>query len=153
VSDQPELAVLRLIDRGDLVAQCNISRLTPLAAGEQLTLEGFQDDLKRSLRTTFGEFVEAGESLSDSGLRALRVVVAASVSEVPIHYVFYHLSDDHQNRVSIAFTMDAEMVERFGRSEETLISSFAFGETPRTSESTKREAQSQAKKSTNTKNK
>jgi hypothetical protein len=45
---------------------------------------------------------------------------------VPIHYVVCHLSDDHQNRVSLAFTMDADNVERFGRSEETLIGSLQF---------------------------
>lgn len=130
VADQPDLAVLRLIDRGDLVAQGNISRLNPLGEGEQLTLEAFQDSLKKSLGTTFGDFVEAGESLSDSGLRVLRVVISATVSEVPIHYVFYHLSDDHQNRLSLAFTMDADNVERFGRAEETLIGSLQFTTQP-----------------------
>jgi len=126
VSDQPDLTVIRLIERGDLVAQGNISRLSPLGEGEQLTLEAFQANLKKSLGTTFVDFVEAGESLSDSGLRVLRVVISANVSEVPIHYVFYHLSDDHQNRLSLAFTMDADNVERFGRAEETLIGSLQF---------------------------
>ncbi len=128
VSDQPDLAVLRLIDRGDLVAQCNVSPLKPLGPGEQLTLEAFREGLKKGLGNSFGEFVEAGESLSDSQLRMLRVVIAAKVSEVPIHYVFYHVSDDHQNRLSLAFTMDAEQAERFGRSEETLLSSLRFSE-------------------------
>jgi len=126
VSDQPDVTVLRLIDRGDLVAQCNISKLSPLGEGEQLTLEAYQENLKKSLGTTFVDLVEGGESLSDSGLRVLRVVASASVSEVPIQYVFYHLSDDHQRRLSLAFTMDAEQVERFGRAEETLISSLQF---------------------------
>jgi hypothetical protein len=126
VSDQADLTVIRLIERGDLVAQGNASRLSPLGEGEQLTLEAFQANLKKSLGTTFGDFVEAGESLSDSGLRVLRVVISATVSEVPIHYVFYHLSDDHQNRLSLAFTMDADNVERFGRAEETLIGSLQF---------------------------
>lgn len=126
VSDQADLTVIRLIERGDLVAQGNVSRLSLLGEGEQLTLEAFQANLKKSLGTTFVDFVEAGESLSDSGLRVLRVVISANVSEVPIHYVFYHLSDDHQNRLSLAFTMDADNVERFGRAEETLIGSLQF---------------------------
>jgi hypothetical protein len=130
VSDQPDLAVLRLIERGDLVAQCNISRLNPLPAGEQLTLEAFQASLKKSLGTTFVDFLEAGESLSDSGLRVLRVVISAEVSEVAIQYVFYHLSDDQQNRLSLALTMDADNVERFGRAEETLIGSLQFTSKP-----------------------
>ena len=126
VNDQNDLTVIRLVERGDLVAQANISRLSPLGEGEQLTLEAFQAGLQKSLGSTFVDFIEAGESLSDSGLRVLRVVISATVSEVPIHYVFYHLSDDHQNRLSLAFTMDADNVERFGRAEETLISSLQF---------------------------
>jgi hypothetical protein len=150
VSDQPQLAVLRLLDGDALVAQCNISRLTPLPAGEQLTLEGFQQDLKRSLAKSFGDFVEASESLSESGLRVLRVVVAANVSDVPIQYVFYHLSDDRQNRASLAFTMDAEMVERFGRADETLVGSFTFTKLPesRTPSTGKPSPQKQAQKPT-----
>lgn len=126
VNDQSDLTVIRLIDRGDLVAQANVSRLSPLGEGEQLTLEAFQAGLQKSLGSTFVDFVEAGESLSDSGLRVLRVVISATVSEVPIHYVFYHLSDDHQNRLSLALTMDADNVERCGRAEETLINSLQF---------------------------
>lgn len=145
VSDQSDLTVIRLTDRGDLVAQANISRLSPLGEGEQLTLEAFQAGLKSSLGTTFGDFVEAGESLSDSGLRVLRVVVSATVSEVPIHYVFYHLSDDHQNRLSLAFTMDADNAERFARAEETLISSLRF--TDRAEEPATRPGVSARKKS------
>jgi hypothetical protein len=126
VSDQPEAAVLRYMERGDLVAQCNLSRLKPLGKGEQLTLEAFQENLRGSLGSTFREYVEAGESLTEGGLRVLRVVISASVSDVPIQYVFFHLSDDHQNRLSLAITMDAEQAERFGRAEETLINSLQF---------------------------
>jgi hypothetical protein len=126
VADQPNLAVLRLLEEGDMVAQCNISRLTPLAVGEQLTLEGFQADLKRSLGGSLQEFVEGSESLNESGLRVLRVTAAAMVADVPIHYVFYHVSDDRQNRVSLAFTMDAELAERFARSDDMLVGSLLF---------------------------
>ena len=148
VSDQPDLAVMRLIERGDLIAQCNLTRLPPLGAGEQLTLEAFQASLKKSLGTTFGDFIEAGESLSDSGLRVLRVTIAATVSEVPIHYAFYHLSDDHQNRTTLAFTMDNDNVERFGRAEETLVSSFQFIGQPATSEPAKTATQAKNAKPT-----
>jgi hypothetical protein len=126
VSDQPDLVVLRNLDRGELVAQCNLSTLAPLGKGEQLTLEGYQLHLKKSLSTSFREFIEAGESVNESGIRVLRVVATGSISDVPLHWVFYHLSDDQGHRVTLAFTMDAENAPKFGRAEETLISSFYF---------------------------
>src|SRR5262245_33506574 len=51
--ERSDITVLRLVDRGDLIAQCNITPRPPLAAGEQLSMEGFQDDVKRVLGDNF----------------------------------------------------------------------------------------------------
>jgi Family of unknown function (DUF6263) len=129
VTDQRDLTVLRYLQRGDVLAQCNVSSLAPLNKGEQLTLEGFQAHLRQSLKDSLGEFVEGGEQLNESGVRVLRVVATGTIAEVPLQWVFYHLSDDQAHRVSIAITVNAEHAERFGRAEETLINSFYFSPT------------------------
>ena len=38
--ERGDLTVLRLVDRGDLIAQCNITPLAPLAKDQQLSMEG-----------------------------------------------------------------------------------------------------------------
>src|SRR5205085_5013525 len=73
--ERGDLTVLRLVDRGDLIAQCNITPLAPLAKDQQLSMEGFQEDVKRVLGKNFEEMIEATEEIGENGLRTLRVVV------------------------------------------------------------------------------
>lgn len=145
VADQDQMAILRLMDRGEMVAQCNLSRLDGLGTGEQLSLEGFQQDIKSSLKGTFSEFIEATQSLNDNKLRVLRVVASGVVSEVPIHWVFYHISDDGGNRVSLVFTMDSEMAERFAQHDQTLLGTLQISPPSDGSVKEKQEAKKPAK--------
>jgi hypothetical protein len=124
--DRHDVAILRLVDRGDLIAQCNISRLPQLAKGEQLTLEAFQGDVKKTLGQSFGQIAEASQEASDGGLRTLRVVVSGSTADIPIQWTYYHLSDDVGNRAALVFTIEGDLVERFAQIDRELIAAFRF---------------------------
>lgn len=125
MADRHDVTILRLIDRGDLVAQCNISRLPQLAQGEQLALEVFQDDVKKTLGKNFGQIVEASqESLGE--LRSLRVVVSGTASELPIQWMYYHLSDAAGNRVALVFTIEGSLVEKYPQIDRELVNGLRF---------------------------
>lgn len=124
--DRHDATILRLVDRGDLVAQCNISRLPALAKGGQLTLEAFQDDVKKTLGKNFGQIVEAAQETGDNGIRLLRVIVSGSTAELPIQWSYYHLSDATGNRTSFVFTIEGSLVERFAQIDRELVSAFRF---------------------------
>ncbi len=124
--DRQDVAVLRFVERGDLVAQCNLSPLPSLAAEEQFGMEEFQQDIKRILDENFGQFVTASESRTEDGLHVMRVVAAGTVSELPIHWVYYHLGNQAGRRASCVFTLEADLVDRFGGADQSLISSFRF---------------------------
>lgn len=130
MTDRYDVAVMRLIDRGDLVAQCNVSKLPGLPKGEQLTLEGFQQDVKKSLGKSFAQFLEASEDKNDSGIRVLRVTVAGLASELPIQWTYFHLSDDRGRRASLAFTLESKLVEKFAGIDRELVSGFRFLDVP-----------------------
>jgi hypothetical protein len=124
--ERHDVTVLRLIDRGDLIAQCNITPRPPLGKDEQFTMEGFQDDVKRVLSKNFEEMVEATEETSDSGMRVLRVVVAGKVGELPIQWTYYHLSDNKGRRASLVFTLESSLLDRFAHIDRELIGNFRF---------------------------
>jgi hypothetical protein len=128
ILERPDLTVLRLVDRGDLVSQCNISPLPVLAKGEQLSMEGFQTEVKRVLGKNFEEMVEATEEVSESGLRILRVVVAGKAGELPIQWTYYHVSDEAGHRASLVFTIESNLLERFASVDRELIANFEFVE-------------------------
>jgi hypothetical protein len=124
--DRHDATILRLVDRGDLVAQCNISPLPALPEGQALDLAGFQNDVKQALGKNFGEVVEAAQEAGDDGIAVQRVTVSGSAGELPIQWTYYHLFDDKGHRASLVFTIEGSLVERFAQIDRELISGFHF---------------------------
>ena len=126
--DRENVTVLRLVDEGDFVGQCNVSRLSNLPEGKQLSLEEFQADIQKSLADSFGQFVEASQATTKDGMRILRVAVAGSTSDVPIHWIYFHLANDKGQRASCVFTMQSKLIERFGAADSVVVSSLQLRE-------------------------
>jgi len=133
--DRENVTVLRLVDDGDFVGQCNVSRLSDLAEGKHLSLEEFQADVQKSLADSFGQFVDASQATTKGGLRILRVAVAGTASNVPIHWIYYHLANDNGRRVSCVFTMQSKLMERFGSADSVVVSSLQVRERPASDDS------------------
>jgi len=124
--ERGDLTVLRLVDRGDLIAQCNITPLAPLAKDQQLTMEGFQEEVKRVLGKNFEQMAEATEETAENGLRILRLVVTGNVGELPIQWTYYHLDGDQGRRASLVFTLEASLISRFAHIDRELIANFRY---------------------------
>jgi hypothetical protein len=124
--DEHDLAVLRLIDRGELVAQCNVAPLPKVKPGRQTTLAKFQEDIREALGDHFGEFVEAARRTGESNYRVLRVVVRGLVSDLPIQWNYYLIADEHGHQVAFTFTVEASLVERLGRADRELVDTLRF---------------------------
>jgi hypothetical protein len=128
IGDNRDLTILRRVDGGELVAQCNVSALPKLAPGKEITLADFQEDVQKALGQSFGEFVEAGQSASDADYRVYRVVVQGQVSQLPIRWNYYLVADEHGHQVALAFTVEQKLLERFGQADQELIRSFRFAD-------------------------
>jgi hypothetical protein len=86
-----------------------------------LSIETLQADIQRSLAKSFGQFIEAKQFKTERELRALRVVAAGLASDLPIQWIYYHLTDAQGHQAAVVFTLDAKLVERFGGEDQTLI--------------------------------
>lgn len=126
VSETPKTVVLRLVDRGELLAQCNASALAPTPAGKRLTLEKFQEDVQKSLDKHFEQFVSSGESTNSAGHHVCKVVAVGKVEELPIQWNYYLVSDTHGNQVVLSFTLERELVDRFAQQDESLVATLEF---------------------------
>ncbi|MBN2024204.1 MAG: hypothetical protein JW809_15585 [Pirellulales bacterium] len=114
------------VDGGELVAQCNVAPLAPVAPGKQATLEQFQDDVRKALGKDFKEFVSAGQRANEKDYRVLRVVARGEVSEVPVQWHYYLVADQHGRQVAFTFTVEGRLVERLGNADGDLVRSFQF---------------------------
>ncbi len=128
-AEDPKLAIMRLLDRGELVAQCNVSAL-PSASKAPPSLAEFQHDIEQSLGKNFGQFVQASQDTTKSGYSVLRVVTRGVVAQLPIEWIYYLVSDKQGHRVSLAFTFEQELEERFAHADRPLINQLTILEPP-----------------------
>lgn len=128
-SDDAKLTILRLLDRGELVAQCNIS-LLPGTKKSPTTLAEFQKDVQTSLGKSFGQFTHASQSNNDAGYLVYRVVARGEVSQLPIEWIYYLIQEPMGRRVTLAFTYEQPLAERFANADRPLVRQLRITEPP-----------------------
>lgn len=116
-----ESTTLRRVDRGDVLAQCTITTLPRRSTGRQTTLEEFERDIRDALKDKFGELVASRQWTNSNGHNCLEVIVRGTAEEVPIEWHYYLVFPQSGHRVSIAVTIQGDMVERLASDDRTLV--------------------------------
>ena len=126
--DQKDLAaaVLRRIEQGEMIAQCNVSALAPGEPDKLVSLEKYQEDIQHALGSDFKEFVEAGQTGDKANRRVLRVVVRGSASDLPIMWNYYHIADQQGRQMACVFTFEEKYADRLGKADREIIDSLRF---------------------------
>ncbi len=122
--DSGEEATVRFVVNNRVITQCNITNMIDYEPGRQLSLDGFQADVKNSIGKALTEVVEASERLSSSKLRLLRVVSRGGIQGVNIQWIHYHISNDDGRRVVLAFTLNEANLDTFGAEDSQIADSF-----------------------------
>ena len=122
--DSGEEATLRYVINNRVITQCNITNMIDYEPGRQLSLEGFQADVKNSIGKALTEVVEASERLSSNKLRLLRIVSRGGIQGVDIQWIHYHISNDSGRRVVLAFTLNEANLEQFAAEDAQIADSF-----------------------------
>ncbi len=119
-------ATLRWVRKNRVVAQCTIANMTDMEPGRQLSIEGYQNDIQKALGKRFGQFLEADERISQTGLRMMRIVTIGQVESVPVQWIHILLSNDAGRHLALAYSMNASSVEAFGTNDLQMAGSFEF---------------------------
>jgi hypothetical protein len=120
-SHQRESTTLRCVDRGDVLAQCTITSLPPQSAANQTTLDEFERDIRFALKEHFSQLVASREWTNSFGNHCLEVVVRGTMEDVPLEWHYYLVAPEQGNRVSIAVTIQGEMVNRLAAADRALV--------------------------------
>ena len=121
VEDGPDGLVMRLIDRGMLVAQCSVLPLPRGDADAPPTVETVAGDVERSLGGQFGRIAEA-EALSRSdGTRIVRVVADGTAENRPFRWIHHVLTDPGGYRAAVTFMAEPAVLERFAMADRELV--------------------------------
>lgn len=122
----PQTAVLRLINEGNLICQCNIARLTAARPGQHVSEDQFVSDIKTSLGAQFKELTEAGQIESNSGRYLFRAVAKGGSETVEMNWVYYLCADPNGKQMSFVFSVEPENMEAIAGRDLLLVESVRF---------------------------
>ncbi len=125
--DDEGQTVLKRLDHGDLVAQCNLAIGPQAGKGRHQDPKQFQEDVRGALGGRFGKFLFAGPmSGQDDGLFRYRVAVRGEVDKVPVLWIYYLIANADGHQLLATFTLAESRSERFGDQDLAIIGSLDF---------------------------
>jgi hypothetical protein len=126
---QPAALVLRMIDRGELVAQCNVTSLAKLPEGKQDNLADFRLDVQHALGQSFVTFGDVGAGTNSRGFQVLHAYAEGKVQDLDITWRYYLVSDKKTGRrMAFAFTLEKDLLDRLGNADQELLDHVALFE-------------------------
>ena len=126
----PQIAVLRLIEQGSLVAQCNLTPIRPAAAGEHVSVDQFQDDIHTSLGSRYKSLEKAEQIPTDDRRFLYRVAVAGEANKTPITWIYYLCAAPNGTQTSSVFAVDSSLRNRLGDRDLEMMKSLKFSDPP-----------------------
>ncbi|MCC7422963.1 MAG: hypothetical protein IT428_22030 [Planctomycetaceae bacterium] len=129
-----DAAILRLLDKGSLIAQCNLHLMTPAKAGQHTSEDSFQADIQKGLGDQFKSFAGAEEIKSDDGRYLYRVIVDGegkskadnAVKPIPMKWIYYLCASPSGQQTSMAFAVQADLLEKLGNRDLAMVKSLKF---------------------------
>lgn len=119
-----ERLIMRLMDRGDFVAQVTITPWSKAAPGQHMTA----DDFRKAMADTPGweqqEVLQAGEvSSGEPGRWVYRLSALGEMDGMKLLQNFYLVAGPGGEQIVLAFTMTKELAEKLGTRDLLLVNS------------------------------
>jgi hypothetical protein len=128
--DDARQAVLKRLDHGEVIAQCNLAAGPNAGKGRHQEPEQFREDIRRALGKRFGRFVQSGEveGAAAGGYR-YRVVVEGQEGQVGVIWCYYLVAGPDGDQLLITFTLGQAQAKAFGDQDLQLIGSLQWSQT------------------------
>jgi hypothetical protein len=125
--DDSRQAVLKRLDRGEMVAQLNLAVGPNAGPGRHQDLNQFRDDIKKGLGERFVQFVGQGEveGAAAGGFR-YKVTVQGRQGDAGVLWHYYLLAGPEGNQMIATFTLGLAQQVQFGDQDLRLIGSLEW---------------------------
>ncbi len=121
VEDGPEGLVMRLVDRGALLAQSSVLPLPRVAADAPAGEDEVREDVRRSLGDQFGTLVDSEATTRDDGTRLVRVVADGAAAGRPFRWIHHVVTDPGGQRAAVTCMLEPALADRFGAADRELV--------------------------------
>ena len=127
IVSEGEAAILRYVDDGDLLAQCNVLQLPARPASKPLTLAEYRGEIEKIIRADkSAKLVDAVTVKSATGNKTYRVEVDGVEDEIPVKWIYYHVAAKDGRRLTFIFTLEQEIANIFKPSDQRMVNGLSF---------------------------
>ncbi len=123
VGQTNEQAILRLLDRGDFVAQATITPWTPAKPGEHLSAEAFEKAMAETPTWEAEQVLQSGEVPTEGGRWVYRISAIGLLEGNKVMQNFYLIAGPGGEQIVVAFTLSAAKAEKLGTRDLSLVGS------------------------------
>ncbi|AGA24946.1 hypothetical protein [Singulisphaera acidiphila] len=125
--DDRRLTVLKRLDRGVVVAQCNLLNGPNAGKGRHQDLKQFRNDLRSALGSRFASFLGEGEVEGDpAGGFRYKVGVQGREGNLGLVWYYYLIASPDGDQLLATFTQADNQVKAFGDQDLRLIGSLRW---------------------------
>jgi hypothetical protein len=129
-SHERERLILRRIDEGGFLAQCNVIIRPEHQQGRQPTMADFEREVRYSLGERFEALVTAGEWTNAAGLRCYRLLIHGRVDDLPMEWRYYLASPPSGRSVALVFSVEPHLADRLGEDDTAIVESVQLPPAP-----------------------
>jgi hypothetical protein len=125
--DDSRQVVLKRLDRGEMVAQCNLAVGPNAGKGRHQDLTQFRDDLKKVLGERFVQFVGQGEvEGAPAGNFRYKLTIQGRQGDAGVLWHYYLIASPEGDQLIATFTLGLAQQTQFGDQDLRLIGSLEW---------------------------
>lgn len=138
-----DLAVFRLMDKGQPISQLNLHRLRHVAAGVDITLEQFESDVQKVMGKMFQKTLQSEKIPTNDGKVVYRVVILGQVERpgtttsdkgekkafvdvVPYQWIHYLVTAPDGRRLTFVYILEPKAAEAMQSRDLSLVAGVEF---------------------------
>ena len=120
--DDPKLSVLKRLEGGQVVAQCNLSVGPAAGRGRHQDPAQFRDDVRRALKGRFVQFLGAGEVGGEpAGGFRYKVGIQGREGDLGVIWYYYLVASPEGDQLVAIFTLADSYARSFGDRDVAMI--------------------------------
>ena len=127
IAGESDTAIMRFIDRGELLSQCTVVMLPRRGANEPLELNKYKREIAKMVeKDTEAKLIKADQMKTKTGMKAMSVVVAGEEEGLPVNWIYYHIEAQDGRQMTFVFTLAESVADRVVGAANQLINEFEF---------------------------
>lgn len=121
-----DVAILRLMENGGLIAQCNVTQLQSAPPGAHTSERDFQNDIRSALKGQLEKILRAEELKTNDDRYLYRVTAVGRSRNVPMHWFYYLCAGPDGRQTAFVFSIESRFVDQLAGRDLNMVETLEF---------------------------